>query len=93
MAGLNMTWNDSFFQSVLKSAEVRKLVQRAADNAASTARSIAPVVTGNYRGNIKTEVRTGQKRVYAYVYSDVDYSIPVEMRHGTMAKATNSAKI
>ena len=88
-----MEWNSGFFESVLKSGEVRKLVSRAADNAASTARSIAPVVTGNYRGSIKTDVRTGQKRVYAYVYSDVDYSIPVEMRHGTMAKATNSAKI
>ena len=88
-----MEWNNSFFQSVLKSGEVRKLVARAADNAASTARSIAPVRTGNYRGSIKTDVRTGQKRCYAYVYSDVDYSIPVEMRHGTMAKATSAARI
>lgn len=88
-----MEWNSGFFESVLKSGEVRNLVSRAADNAAATARSIAPVKTGAYRAGIKTEVRTGQKRVYAYVYSDVDHSIPVEMRHGTMAKATNSAKI
>lgn len=88
-----MEWNKSFFQSVLKSGEVRNLVSKAADNAANAARSSAPVRTGNYRANIKKEVRTGQKRVYAYVYSDVDYSIPVEMRHGTMAKATSAARI
>lgn len=93
MAGVKMEWNDSFFESVLKSGEVRNLVSKAADSAANAARGSAPVRTGNYRANIKTEVRTGQKRVYAYVYSDVDYSIPVEMRHGTMAKATRAAKI
>lgn len=93
MAGLTMTWNDAFFEQVLKSAAVRDLVDKAADNAASTARSIAPVKTGNYRSNIRKIIRTGKKRVYAYVYSDVDYSIPVEMRHGTMAKATSGARI
>ena len=93
MAGLTMEWNDAFFEKVLKSDEVHNLVSKAADNAVSAARSIAPVRTGKYRASIKKEVRTGQKRVYAYVYSDVDYSIPVEMYHGTMSKATRNAKI
>ena len=93
MAGVDFDWNDSFFEAVLKSSGVRSAVETAADNAVSQAKASAPVKTGNYRANIRKEVRTGQKRVYAYVYSDVDYSIPVEMRHGTMAKAASAARI
>lgn len=82
-----MGWDDSFFESVLKSGEVRNLVSQKADEAIAAAQSIAPVKTGKYKASIKKEVRTGQKRCYAYVYSDVDYSIPVEMYHGTMTRA------
>ena len=81
-----MEWNDAFFEEVLKSAPVRQAVENVADKAVSKAKSIAPVRTGKYRANIKKEVREGQKRVYAYVYSDVDYSIPVESYHGTMTR-------
>lgn len=86
MAGIDMEWNDAFFEECLKSAPVRQAVENVADKAVSKAKSIAPVRTGKYRASIKKEVRTGQKRVYAYVYSDVDYSIPVESYHGTMTR-------
>lgn len=84
-----MDWDDSFFESVLKSGEVKNLVSQKADEAIAAAQSIAPVKTGKYKASIKKEVRTGQKRCYAYVYSDVDYSIPVEMHHGTMTRAAS----
>lgn len=87
MAKVEYTWDDAFFQAVLKSPEVRQAVDEAASRGEAIARGIAPVKTGRYRDSMTHETFTGQRRCYAYVYSDVDYSIPVELYHGTMTKA------
>lgn len=80
-------WREDFFKDVLQSGQIRDAVKSEADKRAQRARAIAPVKTGRYRNSILTVVKKGKKRWYAYVYSDVPYSVPVEGYHAVMSRS------
>lgn len=88
-----MIWNENFFTDVLKSSETRGLVSKVADGVVTRGKNIAPVYTGAYRAGIHKEIHTGKKRVYGYVYSDVEHSLFVESYYGTMADALIGGKL
>lgn len=83
--------NASFFDSVLRSPQVEKLVDEAAERALAAAKSGAPVVSAAYRDNLRIEHHEAAHRRVARVVGDLDYTMTVESRTGNLARAIKAA--
>lgn len=84
-----MKFNQKFFDDLLVSAPVEKLVTDAANKVAAVAQSTAPVDSGDYKRGIKVSKKR-QKRVVGLVQATDPKSMIIEARHGTLARAVRS---
>lgn len=92
-AKVTIEFNEDFFDEVLNSAQVRALVDLAAERVVAQAKATAPVRTGAYRDSIHVQHTQAAHRQVAEVVADVPYGIFVESRTGNLARAAKAAKI
>ncbi len=78
-----MQFNDRYFDDLLTSAPVDRLVGQVADGVAADARATAPVDSGDYKtGIVRRKKRTKHRVVHLVVASDPK-SLIIEARTGT----------
>lgn len=91
-AKAQIEFDESFFDDVLNSSQVRAMVDLAAERAAAQARASAPVDTGTYRDSIHVEHEQAAHRQIALVVADAPHAMYVEARTGNLARAARKAK-
>lgn len=85
-------FNNSFFDEMLNSAEVRALTRGAAEKALNIARANAPVDTGAYRDGLQVEaVQHAHRTTYRVVGTDAKTML-IESQTGNLVKALKKAK-
>ena len=95
MAGsgqVKVHFNDSFFDQMLNSADVRALTRGAAEKALGVAKANAPVDTGAYRDGLQVKtVQHAHRTTYMVVGTDAKTML-VESKTGNLRKALKAAK-
>ena len=87
-----VTFNDSFFESLGTSPEITALCQAKADAVAATARATAPVRTGAYKRGIVIQVVRRRYRNAVLVVATDKKSLLIESKRGNLARALRAAK-
>lgn len=88
----SVNFNRDFFDNILKSAGVEKLVKEKAEQAARIARTTAPVDTGEYRDSIHTEKAAFKYRTGYHVVADDRKALLIEAKTGNLARALKATK-
>lgn len=88
----DFTPNKAFFDSILRSAGVRALVDQAAERTLSAARTTAPVDTHAYRNALHIEHRASRYRDVAEVVGSDEKTMLIESITGNLARAVKAAK-
>ncbi|MFE2772291.1 hypothetical protein [Microbacterium resistens] len=81
--------NDDWFDDLLVSPELHRVVETATEAIADEARSIAPVDTRAYKDGIVTAVKH-QERVVGLVQATDAKSLIIESTHGVLARAVKA---
>lgn len=84
-----MQFNKAFFDELLVSAPVAKLVDDGAQKVANVARATAPVDSGDYKRGIRVGSKR-QKRVVGLVQATDEKSMIIEARTGNLVRALRS---
>lgn len=82
-----MQFNDTFFDDLLTSAPVDRLVGQVTDGVAADARASAPVDTGNYKAGIVHRKKRTKHRVVHLVVSTDPKTLIIEARTGNLVRA------
>lgn len=86
------TFNDAFFDEILRSARVEGLCASKAQQALSIAQATAPVDTGDYRSRLRVEVKNAaHRRVFRVVGHDKK-TLLVESKTGNLARALKAVR-
>lgn len=87
-----VTFNESYFEQVLRSAGVDALCRSKAEQAAAIAKATAPVDTGAYKSKIAVEPReSAYRRVWLVVGYDPK-TILIELKTGNLARALKAVR-
>lgn len=91
MAGTTVKFDQSFFDSIMRSAGVQSLEMEAAQRVLAQAQATAPVDTGAYKAGLQI-VRAERKYRTAYLVEGTDEkTMLVESKTGNLARALKSA--
>lgn len=85
-------FNESYFDSLLQSAEVEALCMSKAQQALKVAQATAPVDTGAYRDGLKIEVRKSAHRKSFRVVGTDKKTILVECKTGNLVRALRAVR-
>ena len=85
-----MEFQNGYFDSLLRSAPVRGVVDSATSRVAARARASAPVGEGDYKRGIKESSKL-QERYVGLVQATDPKSMIVESRTGNLARAVRGA--
>lgn len=83
--------NDAFFDSILRSPAVERLVDEAAGRVLENAQSGAPVDTGAYKDGLHIEHHDSQYRRVARVVGSDPKTMIIESKTGNLARAVKAA--
>lgn len=84
--------NQDFFDSLLRSAPVAKLVDDAAERTLAAARASAPEDTQDYKNGLHIEHHDSRYRRVARVVGSDPKTLIVEAKTGNLARALKAAK-
>lgn len=82
-----MKFNERYFDELLTSAPVDRLVGQVADGVAADARATAPVDTGDYKAGIVRRKKRSKHRVVHLVVASDPKSLIIEARTGNLVRA------
>lgn len=86
------TFNDSFFDEIMRSARVESMCAGKAQLALKVAQATAPVDTGDYKRRLKVEVKdSAHRKVYRVVGHDRKTML-IESRTGNLARALKAVR-
>lgn len=94
MAGGGKTsveFNQSFFDSIMRSAGVQSMQQAAAERVLQRAKATAPVRTGAYRDGLHIARAERKYRTAFLVVGSAPHTLLVEAKTGNLARALKSA--
>lgn len=87
-----VNFNDSFFDGIMRSAEVETLCESKARAALEIARANAPVDTGAYLGGLRLETADHRRRRTFMVVGHDRKTLLVESRTGNLARALRAVR-
>ncbi len=91
MAGATVKFDQSYFDSIMRSADVQSLEMEAAQRVLSAAQAKAPVKSGDYKAGLRI-TRAERKYRTAYLIEGTDpKTMLVESKTGNLARALKSA--
>ena len=79
-------------RKLMKSPDIAKITEAAAENAANYAASIAPRDTGEYADSFEVESRIVGDRQTSVVFNSVKYANTLEQRYRVLARSVDHAK-
>lgn len=91
MADVHIQLNGRGMAELLKSDDIRRMLEKKAEKVLDEAQADAPFVTGDYRESLHVETVEHPSRVVARVAAGVDYAMEVEANHGTLSRALDAA--
>lgn len=84
-------WDQSFFDTIMRSAGVQSLEKEAAERVLAAAQASAPVDTGDYKRGLRI-VKAERKYRTAFLVEGTDWkTLILESKHGILARALKSA--
>lgn len=81
-----------FFDQIMKSAGIERMVDSTAEKALGIAQANAPVDEGDYKSGLKVEKRDTQYRHTARVVGEDWKTMLIESKTGNLARALKAAK-
>ena len=87
-----VNFNESFFDDIMRSAQVENLCKSKAEQALAVIRATAPVDTGAYRDGFELEVHESKHRRSFRVVGHDWKTILLESKHGYLARALKAVK-
>ena len=87
-----VTFNEGFFEEILRSAQVEGLCMAKAQQAAAIARANAPVDTGSYLDGITVESRDSAHRRSFRVVGHDPKTLLIESKTGNLARALKAVR-
>ncbi|OOB90745.1 hypothetical protein [Rathayibacter sp. VKM Ac-2630] len=88
----DVTFNQQFFNEVLRSAPVEKLTDDAAQRALAAAKASAPVDSGAYRDKLRLVHRNSRRRRVSRVLGTDAKTMLIESKTGNLARALKAAR-
>lgn len=89
---VDFTFNEDWFEEVLRSAPVQAKVLDRASRIAAKAKATAPRDSGQYADSIHLETKNADKREVVQVVASARHSMAVEAKHGTLARANKAVR-
>lgn len=86
-ADVTITFNNEFFDTVMRSAGVRAIAKKAAQTALAKAQASAPVDTGAYRAGLHLEEHSAAYRYSERVVGSDPKTLLIESKTGNLARA------
>lgn len=85
-----MEFQNGYFEALLRSGQVRDVVDEATERVAQKARSTAPEDSDEYKNSITTAGKM-QERYVGLVVANARHSMKVEARTGNLARAVRGS--
>ncbi|MDN3309563.1 HK97 gp10 family phage protein [Microbacterium oryzae] len=84
--------NQKWFDQILRSNGVERIVDAAAEDTLATAKATAPEDTGAYKAGLHIEHEDGRYRRTARVVGDDPKTMLIEARTGNLARSVKAAR-